>query len=383
MSETVRVSVEEFFTELAKGRDEDAGLVGTYRVGDPELTTFKNGKPRGWPSERVDRRWVQRHIDDNMYVAVSSFAPTAGQYGEYWARKREHFRAAHVLMIDDVGVGRGSKAGLAKVEAFPPTCLVESSPANFQALYFFEEPLRDEQTFIRLTSAVVTGLFEGKDPGMKGSTRVFRPPFGINGKAKYRDANSEPWRVRARIWNPERRFTVQGLLDAFEIRLAPPPPRPRKVTPSEALERVIIFEEVFAEMRSRGLLLNERFEPDTRVSFEDLPAQEGGKWMPIQCPFLDDHGATTEVKKRTRERLISGTYLHEPDELNGWCGLVRCWHGSCIDRKWPDFLKADEGRMFKDALLRAEARIDDENKRVHDAAAARHQQYLDHGEWND
>jgi hypothetical protein len=67
---------------------------------------------------------------------------------------------------------------------------------------------------------VAQGLaVEGKDPGMKGATRYRRLPAGWNTKQKYIDRLGTPFVHQLEEWNPDRRYRLQEIIEAFELDL--------------------------------------------------------------------------------------------------------------------------------------------------------------------
>lgn len=266
---------------------------------------------RGDPAKERPCMWraaVLNHVEQvdegaNVYLCVS--AMKRNERGEF-RRRKENFAGGLLLMVDDLGTGPGSKWPLSKVAALPPTALVETSPNNFQAVYFFEELVTDIELFERLIHAFLEAKFLGRDPGMNGVNRVFRPPVGVNGKPSYGG-----WRVRLAEWSPERRFTVPGLAAAFGLDLAPPKRRRRRAGRNrEAGEQA--WRDVVAALREAGLL--KRDQPDL------------GGWIPIRCPWTDGH----------TNKADNGAAIREPAEENNWTGAFKCHHGHCEGRGWRE-----------------------------------------------
>lgn len=243
----------------------------------------------------------------NNYAAVSSFLPDP-VLGEY-RRRKANFARLHAVMLDDLGDGPGAKLPLRHADRLPPSALIETSPANFQA-WLFLEPDADTDTrdaAERLIGRMIRdGLTANTDPGMAGVNRYGRLPVGINGKAKYLQ-EGRPFRVRLAHWNPERRYRVATVAHAFGLDLTPEPQQPRpSVTLGDAHRRIDGFAALLELLAARGHYL--------------APLGEGRH--AIRCPWIDQH----------TDRAESGTALLEPSPANNWRGGFRCWHGHCERR---------------------------------------------------
>ena len=159
-----------------------------------------------------------------------------------------------------------------------------------------------------LEQLVAKGLtVDGKDPGMKGVTRVGRLPVGVNGKAKYVQTLGAPFRCATVEWAPERRYTVEQIASAYALDLAAPKPRATKPLPPGAMQtRLTQFDALMRVLADAGLYLS------TRAS----------GWHDIVCPWVEDHS----------DGSITGTAVHEPSDANGWVGGFKCHHGHCEQR---------------------------------------------------
>lgn len=268
---------------------------------------------RGDPNDDVPRKWVAkpltrlRQLDSeaNIYLCVS--AMQQNDRGEF-RRRKANFAGGLLLMIDDLGSGKGAKFPLEMVDALPPTALIETSPDNYQAVYIFSELVTDRQKFENLIKGFIEKQFLGKDTGMAGVNRVFRPPYGINGKAKY----GGNFRVRLERWNPENLYTIKQIAQAYKIDLNRASAKiPRGATSDKAslIENFIL---VRSSLRAAGMIKKED---------SDL---EG--WIQIRCPWVSNHTAQKD----------NGAAIRIPDEENGFNGAFRCHHGSCADKHWRD-----------------------------------------------
>lgn len=283
-----------FLEALAARMPEDQRILITTVPGDPEAAGAEvwNVKPWWWGTDPPPAR-------NNNYVCVSSFK--RGPDG--WRRRAEQFGAGLTFMVDDLG----TKLALEPLMlAASPTALIETSPGNFQAWYFLEDPITRYDEFAAMLSAFIHKWAAGKDPGMGGPNRVGRLPEGINGKRKY-----DGWRCRTALWNPQQRWRKADLIRALGLVLMPPRPVfvAGRVTAEDQAAREAEFEALVKAIERNGRFLKPRWGHNDR--------------RPILCPWSAQHtgGAT------------SGTYLTRPNEKNGWWGSFVCYHaGTHNDR---------------------------------------------------
>lgn len=309
---------ERFYTAMAREVPEDARIM---------MCSF-----RGDPAEEFRGKWRARVLDDpravdrraNVYLSVSAMRRNAR--GEF-RRRKENFAGGLCLMIDDLGDGPGSKWPLSVVDPLPPTALIETSPANFQAVYIFERAVEDREEFSALIRAFIAQRFLSDDPGMGGVNRVFRPPVGVNGKAKYGGA----FPVTAHQLCEDHRYAIDEIVRAFGLRLSPVrPPVPRGATADRA-QRIRAFIAVRSALRAAGMVKREE---------ADL---EG--WVDVVCPWTAEHTGAAD----------NGAAIREPAEENGWTGAFRCHHGGCAERGWRDLTEwlAGEAEQILEAVNRA------------------------------
>lgn len=309
--------IDEFLTEMRRNVPEDARIM---------MCQF-----RGDPNADIDGKWRARvmgstsMIDEgaNVYFCVS--AMRRNERGEF-RRRKENFAGGLLLMIDDLGDGPSAKFPLSKIAAAPPSALIETSPGNFQAVYFFERLITDMAKFEGLIRAFIHAQFLGNDPGMAGVNRVFRPPVGVNGKAKYGG-----WRVRLQDWHPDRRYDVHGLANAFGLELRHLGARvPRGATADKAA-LIRAFVDVRAALRAAGMV---------KKAQHDLAG-----WAEITCPWVADHTHAADT----------GAAIRLPAEENGWTGAFRCHHGGCRERGWRELTQwlAEEQAEFLELVNRA------------------------------
>jgi len=245
---------------------------------------------------------------NNNYVVVSTFR--RGEDGRYHRRK-DCFSGMYVVMVDDVG----TKVSFDRLYR-EPTCLVETSPGNFQAWYFLSEPERDRRRADGLVKGMIaSGLTaDGSDPGMNGVTRYGRLPVGINGKAKYADASGQPFVQRVAHWAPSVRYSLDEIAQAYSVDLAiDAGPRKRTVPkPRPALACSAGEDGLTGILEALGLYL------------EPISSLDGGHR--IVCPWVHEH----------TDEEPSGTAYFDPSEENSWAGGFRCMHGHCQHRTIAD-----------------------------------------------
>lgn len=289
---------ETFLESLAIDMPDDERLILCSFYGDPNNVPLSAWRPKAWrPGKHCSTS-----TEENAFVTISSFRRAADGT---WRRRGETWAAGRALMIDDLG----TKIPLSTTAPLPPTALIETSPDNFQAWYFLSEPERDRWRFDALIRAFIEQRLAVADPGMSGVTRVGRMPRGANGKPKYGGA----WPTKAHIWEPERRFTAQQIIDAFELKLAG---RRRidieRLVPEDAAVRAQMFEVTLDWLRKNGMM--KRLEPDA------------SGWMEMTCPWIDNHTG----------RADTGAALRLPETENSYYGAFRCHHGHCVNKGWSD-----------------------------------------------
>lgn len=328
----------DLLTAIFRGMPDDERAILCGFTGDPGNKVNANWSPRGWrPGDVLPVR--VRNPMANRYSTVASFeTDTNGR----WRRESGLFRRGFALMCDDVGTGAGSKVAPAVMQGMPPSVRVESSPHNFQYLYLLDAPCDEAWRFAALIEKFIARRLAGNDPGQAGTNRVVRLPGGINGKPKYADPlTGEPWRVRVadEDWHPERRYSIEDLVDGFDLGalLKPESRCDVPVRHQQAYERE--FQALVNWMDA-----NEVFQPHSRWR-----QKATGLWRDIHCPWVEEHTG----------RADNGAAVGWPSEANAYRGAFKCSHGHCADRGIRDFYdwfveRAEEA--FEEAAARAGAR---------------------------
>lgn len=233
----------------------------------------------------------------NNYICISSFR--RAEDGKY-RRRKDCWAGLYMVLLDDLN----SKVPFTALR-LEPSCLVETSPGNFQAWLFLKQPERDQQK----AQALIDGLIKAgaSDPGAGNLTRYGRLPTGVNGKTKYAK-DGQPFTQRVHVWEPSRRYTPEQIAQAYGFDLeAASKPRPKRkgAKPTSANRYVDILDDA-------GLYLR------------PITCMHGAHQ--IICPWHTGHtGQDT-----------TGTVYFEPDEQNDMQGGFKCQHGHCAHRTIRD-----------------------------------------------
>lgn len=293
-------SIDEFLSEMYRFVPEDARIMACQFRGDPNSDIY--GK---WKARVVTEAW---QIDEgaNVYLCVSAMRKNSR--GEF-RRRKENFAGGVCLMIDDLGDGIGAKFPLSTIDELAPTALIETSPNNYQAVYFFDSLITDMEKFDGLIRAFIERKFLGVDTGQAGVNRVFRPPFGVNGKPKYGG-----WKVRMESWKPRLRYSIEQIAEGFHLNIVSARRINRDSNIIESLkpDRIRGFIAVRRLLRAAGMIKREE---------EDYSG-----WIQISCPWLELHS----------DRADTGAAIRLPREENEWFGAFRCHHGHCEGKGWRE-----------------------------------------------
>ncbi|MDC0148875.1 RepB family DNA primase [Rhodospirillales bacterium] len=292
------VSNKDFIDAVFHSVPEGAHIYGTTFKEPPDMA------PSGvWFGGPIKARSLKRKSnytsgDANAFYVVSSFKPNGeGQV----RRSKNNFAAAHVLTLDDIGDGPSAKISWDKIK-LPPSFVIETSPDNAQPGYILSKPETDADLFNRVVDALIhQGLAADADPGMKGVTRYVRMPVGINNKTKY----DPPHRHVLKEWRPERRYTLQDIIDAYGLVLAPPAPER-----SYNSVTIDVADDPYVKVLSDLHLI---------LTGEIKDKGDGRKFIDILCPFHEEH----------TDRVDVGTAYYIG-------GGLKCWHGHCENRTFTD-----------------------------------------------
>lgn len=243
--------------------------------------------------------------NQNNYTSFATFKPD--DKGKY-RRQKKQFAALYAVMFDDIGV----KVDFARI-ILAPSWKIETSPCNFQIGYLLNEPITAPAIADNLLNSIIeAGLC---DPGSNGAcARIGRLPVAINGKLK--NADGSHWHCQLRAWNPERRYSVQEIVDGLQIELKAP----------------------LQQRQTRNRKSNQQSDPyqdDVHIPRADenpviTALKNSGRYKQplgdgkhdITCPWVHEH----------TDRVDHGTAYFEPSE-SYTSGGFKCQHGHCANRK--------------------------------------------------
>lgn len=298
-AETYTVGNDAFLREVF-GEPTAALPVVVSVPGDPRISKGWSGRP--WDGKGLLSNDLS--AEANNYFSLATF--NRANTGEV-RRKKANFYGLHAVMLDDVG----TKADMSRLK-LSPSWLLETSPDNYQVGYLLREPIMDGKAAERLMNAIVAaGL---SDPGASGPTaRLARLPVGVNGK------HAPAFRCRLVVWAPERRYSMQDLIDGLELQVA------SMNAPSSATASV-------EERPDDGgpVLIPEPDENPVIRALKDkglykAPLGEGKH--NITCPWVHEHS----------DEIDGGTAYFEPDDLYP-VGGFKCLHGHCARRRIRDLM---------------------------------------------
>jgi hypothetical protein len=271
---------------------EGAHVWGTSFTSPPDKAS--NGVWKGGviKNRSLTRKSNYTSGEANTFYTVSSMSE--GSDGVI-KRSKVNFDAAHVVTLDDIGDGPSAKIRLDKV-LLPGSFVIETSPNNCQVGYILVNPVTDADYYNRTVDALIhQGLASKNDPGMKGVTRYVRMPVGTNNKTKY----NPPHRHVLMEWHPDLQYSLQDLIDAYGLVLAPP-----------AAEKSFIPTTITANDDPYLKVLTENGHVLTGVLRGDT-----GRMIDILCPFNEEH---TDRKDEGAVYFLGGNF--------------NCFHGHCKDR---------------------------------------------------
>lgn len=271
----------------------------------------------------------------NWYFTLAAYAPEDGYH-----RQEKHCATIFGVMLDDLGT---KALPLDRLAACPPSCVIETSPGNYQATYLFSEPQTDLSRVKALNQSMVeAGLC---DPGAKSPpTRWGRLPFAINGKT------APAFECKLVEWHPERRYTIDEIVERLE--LAPPVEARKKTSGRKSTARNVedgVYiprpdeNEVIATLKKRGL----------------YKQPLGSGKHDITCPWVHEH----------TDQIDGGAAYFEPSDLYP-VGGFKCQH-SHGDKHRIGALLEFLGVTFQAAKHRPTIKVEaGELHRIVDAAEA-------------
>lgn len=260
--------------------------------------------------------------DENLYYCVGAVTPyeyeDTGNKG--WKRRVEDIGAGVVVGFDDIGTKTMKKCGKGLdffEQTLPPTAVIETSPGNFQLLYFLAAPILDSHEYGDVLRSIIKPLSEryGIDK-LADVNRVLRLPFGINNKTledgslKYPDEDGNPWRVRLVYADYDVRYSPEEIATAYELEIVP---TPRK---SEVVRRVAGREEDSYKAAGFDLIA----EAYTKAGRAWSTRTEAGRKYRICCPFEGEHASGG---------MNDDAFIADPTASKNGYFTFGCSHGSC------------------------------------------------------
>jgi len=273
-------------------------------------------KEEGW-----GKAYLRAGRPQACYMGCSTMAvdPKGNLYN-----RQSQFTGFHVLVLDDVGSGPGSK--LAK-EALPeayrknPSYIIETSPDNFQYGYSLDEPIRDLELAKAFQRLLIQKL--GVDRGGCMPNKLVRLPCGVNLKEKYQDAEGNPFECRfeqmlGHHWSPELLMRQAEIETTWDALVAGARPKSRRAGTSEYRTHIPY------QMNLDGII-----DPVLEwLQREDQIITETGEWITILCPWASAH--TTGENSAGYTPLGMGS---RPTTRG-----FHCFHDGCNDKNTRDFL---------------------------------------------
>lgn len=238
--------------------------------------------------------------DRNNYVSVSTFKRNAeGQC----RRRKDCWSGLWLALLDDIGTKIDKRAAL----RLAPSCMIETSPGNFQAWLFLSAPERNADR----AEALINGLIAAgaSDPGAGNLTRYGRLPVGINGKTKYADTKGQSWIQCVHTWEPARRYSADEIAAAYGMSLAAARPRVQHSRARTADHR---DDKYLPTLEAAGLYLE--------------PVRGLSEAHRIICPWHQSH----------TDKDTGGTVYFSPSDENDHRGGFICHHGHCKGRNIAD-----------------------------------------------
>lgn len=291
------ISNADFLTSIFGIIEADARPAVCHFKGSPSGRSGGNWAGRAWMMGTTDTTAV----DENWYFSLATFAPDSE--GKF-RRKKDQFVALYAIMLDDIGTKASSRS---RLDALPPSWLIETSPGNYQAGYLFAEPLTNGG----LADAIVKAIIDAGlcDPGASGPmTRYARLPVGINGK------HTPAFQCRLIEWHPELRYSHEQIATGLELTLpATKGSRPAApVTPATWREGE---DDVYTPRPSENPVITALQERSLYKS----PLGSGKH--DITCPWVHEHTGGVD----------GGAAYFEPDGRHA-IGGFKCLHGHCAGR---------------------------------------------------
>lgn len=241
---------------------------------------------------------------NNNYISFATFNPDVD--GKY-RRQKKQFAALFAVMLDDIG----GKVPMERI-SLEPSWVIETSAGNHQIGYILDDPLSDSAEADRLLTAIIdAGL---TDPGANGPcSRLGRLPVAINGKHQSGDS---VWCCRLKVWQPDKRYSVQNIADGLQIDLR----KPNKNRTIHGQKNGVFHDPYMDDVHIPRANENPVIAALKESGLYKQPLGDGKH--DISCPWVHEH--TNQVDQ--------GTAYFEPSESYPLGGF-KCMHGHCAERR--------------------------------------------------
>lgn len=263
------------------------GSVG-WRAYVPTPSLF-NGYPQSW------------------YYSCASHYPD----GDTYRRGRNHFAAAHVVVLDDVG----TKAPEPPCE---PSYRLETSAGNFQYGYVLRQPCEERATFERFMAHLADGGWT--DAGSTDCVHLFRLPGSVHRTGFRARMIHRPTPKSKTAFST---YALDELIEFFGVNMSK---RPRRLPRAHAQQPLSApsTKEVEEDKLWEWLQAHDYVPPNENAGY-----QPGG-WAWITCPWNKSH-----TVKDTLARYLPGARA------------FKCFHEHCVGQTTTDFWAWCHRKGFK------------------------------------
>ena len=249
--------------------------------------------------KRVDY-YRQLHPADRMtfdarswYVCLST---VQRQYSRQVKKRLEDVRRAFVFAIDDVYTK-------SKAPNVRPSCVLETSPGNYQWHYFIEPydvSTPEGQAYFDacLWSMAQAGF---NDPGFRSASRLARLP---------RSMHKSGFSARVAEWAPLRSWDLPLLMDELGVPVEPHR-KPQALTVGAHTRLAAVEDPVYHWLADNWEIYG-----------------HNDQWVFIECPWRGSHTDCAQGHSST---------AYSPDEYGRKEAAFKCLHGHCAERTVTEF----------------------------------------------
>ncbi len=192
--------------------------------------------------------------------------------------------------------------------------MIETSKDNYQIGFILSEPLTEAAEADRLLTAIIdAGL---TDPCASGPcSRLGRLPAAINGK--HQNDDGLIWHCEIKDWQPERRYSVQEIVEGLQIELKETSQQRRSqnrkssIVSDQTQEDEVHIPRANENPVIAALKISGRYKQPL-----------GNEKHDITCPWVHEH----------TDQVDQGTAYFEPSESYPLGGF-KCLHGHCAERR--------------------------------------------------